>query len=34
MGGPLFVEEADSTTVVHPGWRARLDEFGNVVVER
>jgi N-methylhydantoinase A len=34
MEGPLFVEEADSTTVVHPGWRARLDEFGNVVVER
>jgi N-methylhydantoinase A len=34
LDGPLVVEEADSTTVVHPGWRARLDEFGNVVVER
>lgn len=32
--GPLLVEEADSTTVVHPGWRARLDSHGSIVVER
>jgi N-methylhydantoinase A len=32
--GPLVVEEADSTTVVHPGWRARLDEHFNLLVER
>lgn len=32
--GPIIVEEADSSTIVQPGWRARLDEKGNIVVER
>jgi N-methylhydantoinase A len=32
--GPLLIEEADSTTVVHPGWRARRDRYGNIIVER
>lgn len=32
--GPLIVEEADSSTVIHPGWRARLDDRGNIVIER
>jgi N-methylhydantoinase A len=32
--GPLLIEEADSTTVVQPGWRACLDGDGNIVVER
>ncbi len=31
--GPLIVEEYDATTVVPPAWAARLDEFGNIVLE-
>ena len=30
--GPLIVEEADSTTVVPPGCRARLDDAGAIVI--
>lgn len=32
--GPLIVEEYDATCLVLPGWRARLDDAGNVVIER
>lgn len=32
--GPLIVEEYDATCLVLPGWRARLDEAGNIVIER
>lgn len=32
--GPLVVEEADTTVVVPPGWRARLDEFASIVLEK
>jgi N-methylhydantoinase A len=28
--GPLIVEEYDATTIVPPGWSARLDEWGNI----
>lgn len=28
VGGPAIVEEFDSTTVIHPGFRARVDRFG------
>ncbi|OGG48990.1 MAG: hypothetical protein A3F84_14230 [Candidatus Handelsmanbacteria bacterium RIFCSPLOWO2_12_FULL_64_10] len=31
--GPLLVDEYDSTTVIPPGVRARLDEQGNIVME-
>ena len=31
--GPLIVEEYDATSVVPPGTTARLDDYGNVVVE-
>jgi N-methylhydantoinase A len=31
--GPLVIEEFDSTIVVPPGWRARLDALGNVMLE-
>ncbi len=31
--GPIIVEEYDSTTVVPPGCRARLDEWSNIVIE-
>ena len=31
--GPIVVEEYDSTTVVPPGWRVRLDPMKNIVLE-
>jgi N-methylhydantoinase A len=30
--GPAIVEEVDSTTVVHPGYRAHVDAFGNLIL--
>ena len=30
--GPLVVDEYDSTIVVPPGWHARVDDHGNVVI--
>ena len=32
--GPLIIEEPDTTMVVPPGWEARLDALGSVVLER
>jgi N-methylhydantoinase A len=32
--GPAIVEEFDSTTVVHPGYAALVDEVGNLRIER
>jgi N-methylhydantoinase A len=34
FAGPAVVEEFGSTTVVFPGWEARVDEFGNLRLER
>jgi N-methylhydantoinase A len=34
MTGPLIVEEYDSTVVVPPDWRASLDAWGNIVLDR
>ena len=34
VDGPLIVEEYDVTTVVRPGWSARLDGWNNIIVER
>jgi N-methylhydantoinase A len=34
FAGPAVVEEFDSTTVVHPGFSVRVDEPGNLIVER
>jgi N-methylhydantoinase A len=31
--GPLIVEEYDATTVVPPGWTARRDRLGNILVQ-
>ena len=31
-GGPLIIEELDSTTVVPPGWQASMDEFQNIIL--
>ncbi len=30
VDGPAVVEEFDSTTVIHPGYRGRIDTFGNL----
>jgi N-methylhydantoinase A len=32
-GGPLIVEEFDTTVVVPPGWAASLDDLGNIVLD-
>jgi N-methylhydantoinase A len=32
--GPAIVEEVDSTTVLHPGWRAAVDKYGNLIVTK
>ena len=32
--GPCIVEEYDSTCLVPPGWTARLDGYGNIVMSR
>jgi N-methylhydantoinase A len=32
--GPAVVEQYDATTYIAPGWRARVDGFGNLVLER
>jgi len=30
--GPAVVEEIDSTTVIHPGYQAQVDTFGNLIL--
>ena len=32
--GPAIVEQDDTTTLLTPGWRARVDDLGNLVLER
>ncbi|MCY4475194.1 MAG: hydantoinase/oxoprolinase family protein [Chloroflexi bacterium] len=32
--GPAIIEEVDSTTVIHPGYRADVDEFGNLFLSK
>jgi N-methylhydantoinase A len=32
--GPAVIEQYDATTYVGPGWHARVDGFGNLVMER
>jgi N-methylhydantoinase A len=34
IDGPAIVEELDSTTTIHPGYRAVVDPFGNLHVKR
>jgi N-methylhydantoinase A len=31
--GPAILEQLDATTVIHPGDRARVDSFGNVILQ-
>ena len=34
LRGPAIVEEIDSTTVIHPGYSAQVDRFGNLILTR
>ncbi len=34
LSGPLIIEEYDSTTVVPPGWKASIDQWRDVVLDR
>jgi N-methylhydantoinase A len=34
LAGPAVVAEFDSTTVVHPGFGLRVDDLGNLVIEK
>lgn len=34
LTGPAIIEALDSTTVVPPGWRARIDQFGCIRLAR
>jgi N-methylhydantoinase A len=34
LAGPAVVEEFDSATVVHPGFVLRVDDTGNLIIER
>jgi len=34
IDGPAIVAEATATTVIEPGWRAEMDERGNLVLRR
>ena len=33
FSGPLIVEEESATTIVPPGYRARVDELGNIIIK-
>ncbi|HWV41185.1 hydantoinase/oxoprolinase family protein [Pseudorhodoplanes sp.] len=32
--GPAIVQQSDTTTLVEPGWSGRVDEAGNLILER
>jgi N-methylhydantoinase A len=34
LAGPAVLEQPDATTIIDPGLTARVDRFGNVIVER
>ncbi|MFO1190237.1 MAG: hydantoinase/oxoprolinase family protein [Alphaproteobacteria bacterium] len=34
VAGPARIDQADTTTVVPPGWVARLDQFGNIDIHK
>ena len=34
FAGPAVIEEFDSTTVVHPGFAVRVDDVGNLIIEK
>ena len=34
LAGPAIVEQADTTTLVSPGWRGRIDAAGSLILEK
>ncbi|MBI5877895.1 MAG: hydantoinase/oxoprolinase family protein [Chloroflexi bacterium] len=34
VAGPAIIEEFDSTTAVHPGYAAKVDEYGNLLLQK
>jgi N-methylhydantoinase A len=32
IAGPAIVEDKDATTVIHPGYRAEVDRYGNLIL--
>ena len=34
IDGPAIVEQHDTTTLIEPGWRGRLDRCGNIIITR
>jgi len=34
LAGPAILEQMDSTTLLPPGWAARVDAYGNLVLEQ
>jgi N-methylhydantoinase A len=34
LAGPAVVEQYDSTTLLHPGWRLVVDGTGNLVLSK
>ncbi len=32
--GPAIIEQADTTTIIHPGQTGRLDPTGNIIIHR
>ncbi len=33
IDGPAILENPDSTVIIDPGWRARIDDFGNCIIQ-
>lgn len=31
--GPAIIEEYDSTTVIYPEWKAKIDAYGSIMME-
>ena len=34
IDGPAIIEEYSSTTAIFPGWKASMDNFGDLILER
>ncbi len=34
IDGPAILENVDSTVVIDPGWRGRIDDYGNCIMRR
>jgi len=34
VAGPAIIEQADTTTVIPPGWAAQLEDSGNLRLRR